>query len=151
MILEEMSKFVFKGIPSFSWRVCLASLEEKFMGHLEGRSRLTWRVIPPLHLGLGRGAFAVRTVILRRGTVLRPYDIANRLSVIIDNSLSQTKASFLNYGTNIRLFGWRICPLKGITPTTAFDPFRTVISRVRTVILRVRTVISREGTTHGKM
>ena len=71
-----MSKFVFKGIPSFSWRVCLASLEEKFVGHMEGRSRFAWRVIPPFPLGLGLDVSAVRivisrvrTVILRRGSI----------------------------------------------------------------------------------
>lgn len=32
----------------------------------------------------------------------------------------------------------------------AFDPFRTVISRVRTVILRVQTVISRDNSILGK-
>ena len=33
-----------------------------------GRSRLTWREIPPFPPGFGQDALAVRVVILRRGT-----------------------------------------------------------------------------------
>ena len=41
-------------------------------------------------------------------------------------------------------------PNKESLKRPAFDPFRTIISRVRTVILRVRTVISRDNSIIGK-